>query len=108
MSDLKKKEKGKLQKHSQYRSISRNITGGLRVCVDSVSKCLIRTAAYGGGNGCVADGSFKLLIHNPIKATLGEFSAIWLQILYLSLCSMMDEVLSACVCVSYVWGTCHM
>lgn len=76
--------------------------------MDSVSKCLIRTAAYGGGNGCVADGSFKLLIHNPIKATLGEFSAIWLQILYLSLCSMMDEVLSACVCVSYVWGTCHM
>lgn len=69
-----------------------------------VSECLIRIAAYGGVNGCVADGSFKPLIHNPIKATLGEFSAIWLQILYLSVCSMMDEVLFACVCVCRMYG----
>lgn len=40
-------------------------------CVDSISKCLIRTEAYGRPNDCVADGPFKLLIHNPIKATLG-------------------------------------
>lgn len=87
----------------------------MQMCVDSVSKRLIRTAAYGHLNDCVADGPFKLLIHNPIKATLGEFCAIWLLIQYLSFCRMMDEVLSAacasvCVsmCVLYAWCTCPM
>lgn len=86
--------------------------GFVRVCVDSASKCLTRTAAYGHLNDCVADGPFKPLIHNPIKATLGEFCTIWLLIQYLSLCRMMDEVLSAymrpCVsmCVWYAWCTC--
>lgn len=72
--------------------------GFVQLCVDSVGKRLIRTAAYGRLNDCVADGPFKLLIHNPIKATLGEFCTIWLLIQYLSHCRMMDEVVSVYLC----------
>lgn len=89
--------------HHRCVRVCAGVCGGVRVCAHSVSKHLIRTAAYGHLNDCVADGPFKLLIHNPIKATLGEFCAIWLLIQYLSFCRMMDEVLSAvrasvCVC----------